>query len=112
MAGIQAVVAIVGGAFILFISVFTAAQGIRAKAVADAASDRAEQLAHRVDEQDATIAAERRERAADKERCARDLARLRGQLDAATSQWARDLAPHIASELVPLIVAAIREAAA
>lgn len=112
MAGIQAVVAIVGGAFILFISVFTAAQGIRAKATADAASDRAEQLSHRVDEQDATIAAERRERAADQEHCARDLARLRGQLDAATSQWARDLAPHIASELVPLIVAAIREAAA
>lgn len=114
---LQTVVAIVGGCLFLFVSVFSTAQGIRSKATLAASDDvnrlaieRADQLAKRVDEQDATIAAERSERLADQQKCAQEIAHLQGQLDAATSTWAKGLAPRIAAELGPLLTTIVREA--
>lgn len=118
MTDLQTIIAMLGGVIILFVSVFATAQGIRSKAAFEASEDvnrlaieRADQLAKRVDEQDATIEAERRERISDQQKCAQEIARLQGQLDAATSTWAKGLAPRIAAELGPLLTTIVREAA-
>lgn len=110
MSTVTAVLGAVIALGIFVITLYTAAQGIRTKATTEEAVARADQLAKRVEELEEAVKFERGERQRERGHCDREIARVTGQLEAATSAWARGLAPEIATELQPHLTRIVREA--